>query len=287
MHPSSLLSWFTLSVAVAAGMSSAQADTATRVQPLDDVTVAVTDLTEAGRALPIPSAAQPVYYIGLNAGFRTFGGPTMAGDPPPDEKMMLRVLAQVLASQGFRGADATHPATQIVVCSWGVLGSSGHNLLGPGPGIHFLGGDKMPHVLEDDTIMGHLSPDVLLRGFRSGAADTVLSMSHETLYAVLLRGYDLAAANSGRIVQLWETRLACASPGNTLARSLPRLVVSGQHAIGRETPQPLVGNVARSRQAWVEIGESTVVEYIDLADLEKAREAARHQPATTAAPAKP
>jgi hypothetical protein len=30
--------------------------------------------------------------------------------------------------------------------------------------------------------------------FRSGTADTVLGLSHQTLYAVLIRAYDLAAA---------------------------------------------------------------------------------------------
>ncbi|MFT3830705.1 MAG: hypothetical protein QM691_13460 [Opitutaceae bacterium] len=266
----------------------------TVVEPLDKTTVAVTELTEAGRALPIPSPAQPVYYLGLNAGYRVFAGNTIAGDPPPESRMMLRTIARVLAGQGFLAADAQHPATQIIVCSWGNFGAGGGSITGPGPGIHFLGGDKMPHVMEENTIPGHLSPEVLRRDFRSSEADLVLALSQEDLYAVLLRAYDLAEANAGRIVQLWETRIACSSRGTSLAAALPRIVVSGQHVIGRETEQPMVANVARSRQAWVEIGESTVVDYIDLADLAKAKEAARAKsagqessPATPDAPAHP
>jgi|GEM_PF-1731827 len=253
------------------------AEPASKIQPLDSTTVAVTDFTAAGRELPTPSPLHPVYYIGINAGLRHYAGPSLAGDPPPDEKSMLRVIAQVLAQQGFLAADTTNSPTQAVVCSWGVIGSSGNSLTGPGTGIHFLGGDKL-RLIDQNIIPGHIDwGDVIRQRFRSGMADTVLGLSHQTLYGVLIRAYDLAAAHDGRIVQLWETRIACASPGNTLAKSLPRLVVSGQHAIGRETATPVVENAARTRQAWVEIGETTVVEYINLADLERAKEEARKQ----------
>ena len=262
-------------LALAAALPAAEP--ASKIQPLDSTTVAVTDFTDAGRELPTPSPLHPVYYIGINAGLRHYSGPALSGEPPPDEKAMLRVMAQVLAQQGFLAADTTHPPTQIVVCSWGVIGSSGNSLTGPGTGIHFLGGDKLD-LIDQNIIPGHIDwGDVLRQRFRFGTADTVLGLSHETLYAVLIRAYDLAAAHDGRIVQLWETRIACASPGNTLAKSLPRLVVSGQHAIGRETATPIVENAARTRQAWVEIGETTVVEYINLADLERAKEEARRQ----------
>ena len=156
-----------------------------------------------------------------------------------------------------------------------MIGSSGNSLTGPGSGVYFLGGDKLD-LIDQNIIPGHIDwGDVMRQRFRSGTADTVLGLSHQTLYAVLIRAYDLAAANDGKIVQLWETRIACASPGNTLAKALPRIVVSGQHVIGRETATPVVGNAARTRQAWVEIGETTVVEYINLADLAKAKEEAR------------
>ena len=258
-------------------MAALADDSSGKIKPLNDTTVAVTDFTDAGRELPTPSPLHPVYYIGINAGLRHYSGPALSGEPPPDEKAMLRVMAQVLAQQGFLAADTTHSPTQVVVCSWGVIGSSGNSLTGPGTGIHFLGGDKLD-LIDQNIIPGHIDwGDVLRQRFRFGTADTVLGLSHETLYAVLIRAYDLAAARAGRIVQLWETRIACASPGNTLAKSLPQLVVSGQHAIGRETATPVVENAARTRQAWVEIGETTVVEYIDLADLQRAKEEAHKQ----------
>jgi hypothetical protein len=261
-----------------ASAAALAAEPATKIKPLNNTTVAVTDLTDAGRELPIPSPAQPVYYVGINAGFRVFGDTVIAGDPPPEPKTMLRILTQVLTEQGFRAADSAHPATQIIVCSWGVISSGGHNLLGPGGGIQFLGGDKLNFVNETSiTGTGPTLNDAMCRNFRSGAADTILAMSHDTLYAVLLRAYDLQAARNGKNVQLWETRIACSAPGNSLADALPRIVVSGQHMIGRETAKPVVENAAHTRQAWVEIGESTVVDYIDLADFAKAKQEA-HQP---------
>ncbi len=243
-----------------------------KVGALDKLSVAVTDFTEAGRALPAASPSHPVYYIGVNAGFRAFTGIVLGGDPPPDEKPMLGVITSVLSEQGYHGADNTHPPTQIIVCSWGILGTTGHNLLGPGPGVHFLGGDKLD-IIDRNPIPGHIDfGDVLRRRFRSGTAETVLQMTQGNLYAVLLRAYDFAAARRGERVQLWETRIACSTPGTTLAKSLPRLVVAGKHVIGRETAMPVVRNAARTRDAWVEIGESKVIEFIDISDLSRRRE---------------
>ncbi len=48
-----------------------------------------------------------------------------------------------------------------------------------------------------------------------------------------------------------------------MTTALPGLVVAARHSIGRDIPRPIVVNAARQREAWVEIGESQVVEYID------------------------
>jgi hypothetical protein len=190
---------------------------------------------------------------------------------------MLSIVVQVLAQQGYRGADAAHPPTQIIVCSWGTLDGGG-SLLGPGPGLAFVGGDKL-RLNEDRTLSGHISADVFMRRFRSGAAETAYQMALGNLYAVLLRGYDQAAAEQGKLVLLWETRIACASPGTNMKTALPRMVVSAQRVVGRETPQPVVANAARQRDAWVEIPEGQVIEYYD-ATPEAARRAAQAKAAS-------
>lgn len=236
----------------------------TRIDPLDALTVAVTDLTESGRQRPIPSPSQPVYYVGLNVGYRVYAGAETAGDPPPEQRTMLRVITQVLAEQGFLPADAHHPATQLIACSWGIIGSGGHNLIGPGTGIEFLGAAKLGFLEEPDKLLGMTPLDVAMRSLRSGKAETVSQMAHDRLYAVVLRAYDLESTRAGRAEQLWETRIACSSTSGRLAQALPSIVVSAKHAVGRETAEPVVRNAARTRDAWVEIGESSVVEYIDL-----------------------
>lgn len=243
------------------------------MQPLDQTTVAVTDFTEAGRQQAVPSAQAPIYYVGVNAGLRNYLGAAIAGDTPPEEKVMLRVIAQVLTEQGYRPADTKHPATQVIVCSWGTLGVGGLGAnLGPGPALGFLGGGKMGLGSEIQEVPGHIDFEtVLARRFRSGQAETVLHLSRSNLYGVLLRAYDLPAAGKGKIVQLWETRLACPTPRTDFA-ALPQLVVSGRRAIGRETELPVVANMARTREAWVELPEAQVIEYIDATELTKARQ---------------
>ncbi len=242
---------------------AAAAGTREKIQALDRTAVAVTDFTEAGRALPVPTARIPVYFTGLNAGFRVYAGAPFANDVPPLDKAMLPVITEVLAKQHFLAADAEHPATQMIVCSWGVLG---------GGGLEFLGGKKL-NLVEEGTIPGHISGDVFQRRFRSGEAETVMGMSLNPLYAVLLRSYDLEKALKGDIVLLWETRLACPTSGTALEKALPGLVVAGQRVIGRETPLPVVRNAARTPDAWVEIGESKVIEFIDISALGRLEDA--------------
>ncbi len=240
---------------------SAAAETKEKVQALDRTVVAVTDFTEAGRAFPVPTAQHPVYYTGINAGFRAYFGSVFAGDKPPDQKAMLQVITKVLADQHYLPASEAHPATQFIVVSWGTLGANSQG--GAGAALGFLGGDKFDLLWEKGEVPGHIGAEIFSRRWRGSEAETVLELSGRSLYAVLIRAYSLQAAIDGRIEKLWESRLASPTLSTNLAAALPGLVVAGQHIIGRETPQPFVGNGARSRQAWVEIGESEVVEYID------------------------
>lgn len=247
------------------------AGTDKKIRPLDDTTVAVTDFTAAGRELPVPSRQNPVYYVGLSAGFRHFNGFAMAGDNPPDSNILLRTIARVLAQQGFLGATKEHLATQIIVCAWGTIGApidTGEAPpTGPGAGIYFLGGRKL-RLVEDSPNYDHISvADFFRHRFRSPGAEDIFYLSKQDLYVVRIRAFDLKAAEQGRMVALWETRIACRSAGNSLATALPQIVVSAQHVLGRDTAEPIVENAARTRQAWVEIGESTVVEYIDVKDI--------------------
>ncbi len=267
------------------GIAPAASPTA-RIDPLDALTVAVTDLTEAGRQRPIPSPSQPVYYTGLNVGYRVYAGAETAGDPPPDQKTMLGVITRVLAEQGFLPADARNPATQLIACSWGIIGSGGHNLIGPGTGLEFLGAAKLGFLEEPDPLLGPTAMDVARRNLRSGKAETLSQMAHDRLYAVVLRAYDLESTLAGKAEQLWETRIACSSTSGSLAKALPSIVVSAKRAVGRETEEPVVRNAARTREAWVEIGESTVVEYIDIsAQLPQASPASSEAPPPVEQPA--
>ncbi len=253
-----------------------------KIAPLDRTVVAVTDFAPAGRELPVPSAQNPVYYAGVNAGYRSYSGFAIGGNKPPRDNTMLRVITKVLADQHFLPANADHPATQFIVVSWGSLGTS-TNSSGPGAALAFLGGEKFDLMGERPEVPGHIGAEVFKRRWRSGEAELVLDLSGRNLYAVLIRAYDLQAAIEGRIVQLWETRLACPTTGTNLTDALPALVVSGRHVIGRETPQPLVRNAARTRDAWVEIGESEVIEYIDATEATMAEvRRTRPTPATGA-----
>ena len=61
-------------------------------------------------------------------------------------------------------------------------------------------------------------------------------------------------------------------------------MVAGKHVIGRETAMPVVRNAARTRDAWVEIGESKVIEFIDISDLGRRRKSPPAETTTATEP---
>ena len=84
--------------------------------------VIVTELTDAGRKLPVPSFDKPVYYIAhsqgqMNAGDATGGAKDITFDS------LQKTLDAALASNGYRPYDPEHPKnipTQVFFFTWGV-----------------------------------------------------------------------------------------------------------------------------------------------------------------------
>lgn len=259
-HRSRTMMTLALALAGGAGVWAGEAGPS-RVAPVDKVSVAITDFTEAGEKLPAVSAAAPVYFIGVNAGHRDYNGSVLANDPPPPDDKMLRVITEVLSEQGYRAADATHPPSQILVCSWGTIAA--------GAGDGFI--SKKRHVIRAKAIPGNLTDLFLDPGRYDGHKSTYEDLARYHLYAILIRAYDFKALETGKYELLWETRIACGANGISLKTALPGLVVAGRHSIGRDTPRPIVVNAARQREAWVEIGESRVVEYIDATPRARSR----------------
>ena len=86
--------------------------------PLVDYTI-FTEMTNAGRKLPPPSLAAPVYYIPIAVGQVDIGDAYGNTKNIPYQKIQ-RLLDTALASNGYRANDATHPPAQVLLFAWGM-----------------------------------------------------------------------------------------------------------------------------------------------------------------------
>ncbi len=223
-----------------------------------DITVfTVTDVTPEGRKQPVASKENPIYYEALILGYNDWGRPR-AGEILPDKKTFLRLIVRTLAQQGYRPADAAHPATIILALAWGSMNErTGMSLL-------FMGGDKLDLLWEmnPNAAGGMLDARVLLRGFRSGEAQTILESSSGNLYVASIQAFDRAAALRDQTVALWHTKISCPADGLAMDSALRQMVRTAGPMIGRETERPIMA-MAPLKSPKVEIGELKVLEMID------------------------
>ncbi len=237
--------------------------------PRSQNVITVTDFTQTGSLLPVPSPKSPVYYEACSLGFRELGR-SMAGEQPPKNDQMLGLIVKTLAKQGYVLASDQHPPTQFLAFAWGTLRTGGPGpSFGPSKGVlRFLGGAKLNHVMEDadtesDFEIGLRDYRALYNSKGSQLADEIYDAASDDLYVALIRSYDFKAAVEGKLDQLWETRISLPSSGLALDTSLPLAIVTAGQNIGRDTPRPVWVDASEKRQGNVEIGDLNVLEYMD------------------------
>jgi len=244
--------------------------------------VTVTDTTAAGYLAREPSPGQPVYYEACNFGYCEFGQP-MAGEHPPANETMLRLIVKTLVGQGYVVADDKHPPTQFIVFAWGTLRVGAPGFFGPAKGVlRFLGGEKLDLMRDADPPFGLQDFRILFKSKGSLAADKIYDAAKSDLYVALIRSYDFDAINEKRLSQLWETRIACPSTGLALETTLPMVIAAAGPNIGRETDRPVWVDASDKMKGHVEIGDVKVLEYLDpeqhpVIDLSKREGATREK----------
>lgn len=81
-----------------------------------DMTV-LTEMTEPGRKLPEVSPQKPAYYLLAPGKYRPVH--ESAGTEPPKAEEIEKVLRESLHFRGYEPATTAHPATLLIVYSWG------------------------------------------------------------------------------------------------------------------------------------------------------------------------
>ena len=230
--------------------------------------VAVTDTTPAGAKFPQASPAKPIYYQGVSAGFRDFGG-IVAGEKIPPKEEVVKTITTVLAKRGYLPADAKHPPSILLLWTWGTMNTDMDYSGDDGSGrqlnqrqlLRFMGGYKLglvskePNSLADDM----MQPGVM---FRDADSDLLYSLATEDLYVIALSAYDFEAATRKQKTLLWMTKISCPSIGLNLTEALPAMMVLAAPHIGRETARPVSVKAEDKFKPDVKIGDPTIVEYM-------------------------
>lgn len=253
-----------------AGMASA-AGILDWLLPKHDVQViTVTDTTPVGALRRAASPSNPIYYTAVNVGYRDFGG-IIAGEKIPDKEVIVKTIAKVLARQGYLPATEQHPATLLLLWTWGTMNTdrmymSGDDTEGRQVNrrqlMRFMGAYKLGLItkersgFQDDL---YNSPFM----FRDADSELIADLATEDLYVAAISAYDHAAALRQEKVLLWTTKISCPSRGLSLPETLPvMLTLAGPH-IGRETARPVHVTAADKLKPEVKIGDPTVIEYLE------------------------
>jgi hypothetical protein len=216
--------------------------------------IVVTDMTPEGRDLTPPTTGNPVYYRGQSLGCK-FG--SLPGDRLPEVPKMNRFVAEVLARQGYVGANpGEHEASMYMVVQWGYLRPQSGDLL------WFLGYDANKDI-GAPAFPGMLGPEVWRRSFRSRTIETVLDYADEPIYGIIVTAFEFSSASTPQPVIYWQTRIGLPANGKSMAQALPAMMLAAGPTIGRETDSPVLRDADDAREGRVELGELEVIGYED------------------------
>ena len=257
--------------------------------------VTVTDTTPLGALRRPVSAANPVYYAAVSAGFRDFGG-IVAGEKAPPKEAVYQAMGKVLAKQGYLPAGEGKPASLLLLWTWGTMNTDRVYSFNPDDTegrqvnrrqlLRFMGAYKLGLVAKEPNAM---LDDTLMQGviFRDADQDLINDLSTEDLYVAAIAAYDYAAATRKEKVLLWTTKISCPSRGLGMPETLPVMLALAGPNIGRETARPVAVKATDKFKAEVRIGDPTVVEYmqsnaIPVAEVDPGKSADAKKPAQKA-----
>lgn len=256
--------------------------------------IAVTDTTPVGALRRPASLANPMYYIAVSAGYRDFGG-IVAGEKIPPKEKVHTTMAAVLAKQGYLPASRQHPATVLLLWTWGTLNTDLFPSMNPdlpdrqvnrNQLLRFMGAYKLGMIpREPGVLQGEMFPGVL---FHDADQQQLSDLAAEDLYVIALAAYDYAAAARKEKVLLWTTKISCPSRGLAMDTTLPAMLALASPYIGRETAKPVSLRATEQFKTDVKIGDPQVVEYLQATPVPvaEAPPTAKSAPASKASPKK-
>jgi len=246
-----------------------------------------TNVTDAGRLVAPASPEHPIYYVAYPAGFREFGG-TYAGVHPPPAADLERVMKKALATQGYLPAtDAAHRPSVLVIFTWGMHSRLDPNTEAISPQAMFqnmleraelVGGagfaSKVGKAYEERALSQLAGPTFADASFNlidpvhrltddNARSEYLNDQISDDIYFVVASAYDYASVAQGKRTLLWRTNMTVNTAGVNMKETLPPLIATAAPFFGRETDVPEALQRRINRKGTVDIGNATVVEYMD------------------------
>ena len=188
-------------------------------------------------------------------------------------------MKKALASQGYLPAtDATHRPSLLVIFTWGM-----HNRLPPT--IASMSPEaRAKNILERAALVGGYGfARRVGQAFEERALGQLAGLSlpnasfdnqdtktqyltyqiYDDLYFVVASAYDYASVAQGKRTLLWRTNMTVNTAGVNMKETLPPLIATAAPFFGRETDVPEALQRRINRKGTVDIGNATVVEYMD------------------------
>ena len=225
----------------------------------------ITESTEVGRQIAVPTADHPAYVIIYAKGQHDFGS-TLATEKTPAPEVLDQQMERALAQQHYLRADANHPPAYLIVFTWGshrvpveASDETGYRNLFDRAAL--VGGNAfaadLKRVIEDGQTTAYATPTrpwgAQLEGYRPVSAastfqpvspieifrrrnqkteDLLVQVSKDCYY-VLISAFDYASVGQGKSRLLWRTKLTTTTPGISLAEAIPSLIAGGTGYLGR------------------------------------------------------
>ena len=207
-----------------------------------------TVVTQAGKALPAPNLARPVYYQGASLGL-SLG--SIAGDTEPAPKELNRYVAGILAKQGYvAAAPGQRDPSLFLVVQWGYLRRHDNDL------AWFLGCDPT------EDYPGSTRDVEFLRKVHTPVVETILNDVRGAVYGIVITAFDPKTVHSPSPVAYWQTRIGLPANRKSMAQALPVMVAAAGPAIGQPDTEPRLLDTDEARAGRVTLGELKFLEYL-------------------------
>jgi len=235
--------------------------------------ITTTDLSSRATLLRVPTPADPVYYVGVDVGYKDFGAP-IPGDKLPATKTMVQSIVRALAQSGYLPADVQHPPTQFIAFGWGTLYPeifSGFLNMPPAQlnryqMARFLGGGKVG-ITPPDLPVGW--QETLLPGLTrlNPGAEAVWTVAQDPLYVVVLVGFEYPIKVRQHPQVLWRSNICCPARGFEMAATMPTMLTIAAPYLGHDTPRPVWIKASDKFKPKVQIGPLKFEEYLESGQL--------------------